>query len=429
LLFRKKEEKTILLGLNEISICLARKISLQKDVIILEENNRSKEQYFIPEADVIIEELQNGLFSTLKDHQINNAGYFMALTEDDEYNLFAAELSKKLGVDKAIALIHNYDYTEYKSEIDLIFDPYQIFIDQMCTRIKDTGLMNIKNIIPGRLNISKIMVKDKDPYSYQKIKGVNLKEGIVIAVQQGKIVQLSAPDLRLLPGNSLFILHKRGLINMLFKKKLFIFGGSPLGLRLIKYWKGVFEQVIIIESNLKRCEQLAIELENNLILHGEGTDLQLLKEEGLGKNSVFLAVSQDDPQNLLSSFSAQKTGCNTVITLLTRHRYIDIANMMGLDHVLSLPDLVSNLILDFIKTGLKMNRFILGDEIYTMQISVKKKSTIAKLNLPTGLLIGVIMRDKEIIIPDDNVSILPEDNLLVFYDRKNEPVLRNIFHL
>jgi trk system potassium uptake protein len=154
-----------------------------------------------------------------------------------------------------------------------------------------------------------------------------------------------------------------------------------------------------------------------------------LKEEGLGKHSVFLAVSQDDLQNLLSSFSAKKTGCNTVITLLTHHRYIDIANMMGLENILSLPDLISELIFDFIKTGLRMNRFRLGDEIYAMQIGVREKSTIAKLNLPTGLLIGVIMRDKEIIIPDDNVSILPGDNLLVFYDRKNESVLRNIFHL
>jgi trk system potassium uptake protein len=228
LLFRKKEEKTILLGLNEISICLARKISLQKDVIILDQDNTLKEQY-LPEADVIIEELQNGLFSTLKNHQINDAGYFMALTGDDEYNLFAAELSKRLGVGKAVAMIHSNDYTEYKSEIDLIFDPYQLFIDQMYIRIRDTGLMNIKNLIPDRINISKIMVREKDLLSYRKIKELNLKEGIVVAVQQGKRIQLPDPDLRLLPGNSLFIINKRGIISLLFnKKKSYLFSEAVL---------------------------------------------------------------------------------------------------------------------------------------------------------------------------------------------------------
>lgn len=438
MLFQTKANRIILLGLNEISINLARKLSLKDDVVILD--NKSELEYNTPEADVIIENFEEGLISTLNNLQINNTACFLAVTEDDEYNLFVADLGKKLGAKRAAAMVHNFDYAVMKSDIDLIFNPHQIFIDQISSSIRDIRLLNIKNLIPGKVNISKLIVKDEDPFSYLRTKDLDLEEGLIIAVQQGNRIILPEPDLKLFPGDQLYILFKRGMVSSLLKifkkykpkKRLFILGGGDLGLMMINCWENMFEPIIVIEPDLEQCNLLAGKLEKILIIHGEGTDLQLLKEEGLDKSSVFLAISRDDLQNLLSSFGAKNIGCNKVITLLYHSAYKDMAGLLNLDNVFSLPDLVADYVINFIRTGLKLNKYILGDDIYTTQITVGEDTLlvnrkIADLQLPRGILIGVIIRENEVIIPGGDTYLLPGDNLIIFFYRKLEDRIYNIF--
>jgi trk system potassium uptake protein TrkA len=235
-------------------------------------------------------------------------------------------------------------------------------------------------------------------------------------------------------------MYKRGLndwleifsFRQMAKRKLFILGGKDLGLFLINYWRNIFKPIVIIEPSLQQCNILASKLERPLILHGEGTELQLIKQEGLNKSSIFLAASSDDLQNLVSGFGAQKLGCRTVVSLINESIHKEIANLLNLNNIIFIPELVSDYVLNFLQTEQKLNKYILGNQIYTSKIilndnflAVNKK--IKELKLPAGIIIGIIIRDGNTIIPDGDNKLISGYKLIIFFEKRLESKIKHIF--
>lgn len=436
--FKNRSSRIILLGLNELSINLARRLSRDNDLIILDENTDDKLE--LVDADIMIEEMEEGLITTLKRCQVDSASFLLAVSENDEYNLFTASLVKNMGVRRSAALVQKMEYTAINSEVDLIFNPYQIIFDKISTMIKETRLQAIKNLVPGKVDLSQIIVRNEDAFSYVKIKNLAIDGCIITAINRNDRILLPEPDLQIYPGDTLYILYRRGMIDQLLKlfkrkkvkKRLYIFGGNEFCLTLARLWKNLFQSVVVIEPDIERCNLLAEKLENTLILNGDGTDLSLLKEEGLDQNGVFLAANENDLNNILSSFAAVETGCFRIITLLNETRYREIAGLMKLSDLIVIPDLVAEQLTDLIRAGLKLNRSILGGDIFITQVKLQennlfKDKKLAEVNLPRGLIIGVIIREKEVIIPDGESMLRANDCLIIFYEKKLEHRIFNIF--
>ncbi len=438
MLFVFEQSKVIILGFNNISLYLANNLSHNKDVVIF--YYQEIEHTRLDEVDVIMERVDSSLLKSFKKYQIDKDTIFISFTENNELNLFAAGLAKKLGAEKAIAMVTEMDYPDIDYGIDLVFNPHQIVVDKINTIIKDTRLVNIENLIPGKINLTNIKVNNNDSFSYVKLKNIEMDDGLIIAVKREEKMILPGPETQFFPGDILFILYKKGIYswlkainkNKLVKKKIAIYGGGKSAEHIINCWKSIFDSIIIIEPDLNKCDSLATRLEKPLILHGEGTELQLLREEGIGKKSIFISCSEYDPQNLLSSFSALKLGCNEVLTLINNPVYLDISELLNLNEIIFVPELVSDYIHTYIKTGLKLDKYILGSQIYTGQIRIKSRYKIAdkkvkEINLPEGILIGVIIRGNNIILPGGEDEIKQEDKLIIFFKKELESRLNDIF--
>jgi trk system potassium uptake protein TrkA len=438
MLFRSNARKIIIVGLNNLSIYLSKKLSKDYDIVLLDKNIEYEEY----EIDVILDSYEEDLLTSLMEHNIEKTDYFFALSENAEFNLFVAQLARKMGAKKTTALVKENGYLDIQTEIDLVFNPQQILVDQISNALKETRLRNIKNVIPGKVNITRLNINREDPFSYIKIKNLELNDSLVIALSRNDKMFLPDPDTQIIPGDNLYIIYKQGMIKHIFrklklykpKKRLFIIGGNDLGLTIIKKWNSFFEPIIIIEPDLNICNDLAVKLEKILILNGEGTDLRLLKEEGLDSSSIFLAISNNDYNNLLSSFCAKKMDCKQIITLLNNDQYKEIGNLLELENVFILPDIIYEFLLGFLKSGWKFNKFILGETIYTSRVKISKNSRaidkkIKELNLPKGIVIGTLIRENQVIIPDGEVTLLENDVLLVFFYKKYEGYISNIFKL
>ncbi len=428
-----------MLGLNEISLIIAKKMSKSLDIVILNEESQNEIDEFI-DIDVIIENIEEGLYTTLNKYNFKDSDYFLAITENNEYNLFASDLAKKLGAGKTVAFIYNMDYFQIDMEIDLIFNPYQILINQIQSRIEDTRLSKIRDIIPGKINLTNLRIRNEDSLSYLKVKNIELEQGLILAIKRGNKMVLPDLETIILPGDLLYVLGRCGMVSKIFKlfkrylakKKLFILGGDTLGLILIDYWENFFDNIILIDSNLEKCNILASKLEKPLIIYGDGIDSELLKEEGLDKESVFLAVSQNDQLNLLSSFTAQKLGCKDVITLIYHSSYKRIADLLDLKNVFQFPELIADYIDDFLKKGTGLDKYILGDQIYTSHIKIEGQSKLIgkklhELRLPGGIIVGVIIRRKDVIIPTEETQIKRNDKFIIFYYRRLDLKVKQIF--
>jgi trk system potassium uptake protein len=442
MLFKKKDDKIIIIGLNEISIILAKKLSYNKDVVILDNISHLKENnYNYDDLDVIIEKLDSGLITSLKEYEINKSVLLISITDSNEFNVFTAELGKKLGAKKSLAIVYDDSFINSHFNIDLIINPYQIISDKISMNLQDTRLFAVQNIVPAELKISSIIVKNNDLFSYIKLKDLELKEGLVIGVKRGNKYFLPDVNTRFFPGDQIFLLFKKSMIKNYFKllnfnkslnKKLFIFGGKELGLYFIEYLGSMFNTTVIIEADLQQCNYLASKLEKTLILNGDGEDLQLLKEEGFDNKSIFLAISNEDSRNIISSLGAKYYLSKDIITLINHPNHLDIARLLNLNCIFSKADIIADYILDFYHKGLSTNNFFPGSEIYASRISIKEDSIflnkkISELNIPSEIIIGVLLREDNIIIPGGEDILKKGDLLIVFFNKKYESEISSIF--
>lgn len=435
MLLKTKTDKVIILGINDLSINLARRMSKNKDVVLLDNEIDDS----LSNIDGIQSTIKYDLYSSLCDYNINDTSLFIAMTNSDEYNMFATRLAAELGAKNTIAMVYSMNYLNMTAD-DYVFNPYQLILNRINSFVKETRLKNFKNIIPGKVNVTEFTIKNNDTLSYKKIKDFKIDDSIIIAIKRDKKITIPSGKEKLYPGDIVYLLYKEGIIRYILnkiwkksklKKSVFIVGGNKLGYRQALNWQDIYN-IIIVEPDLKICNQLAEKVDNYLILHGEGVDSTLLKEEGMNNSSIVLTLDSNDFHNLLSSYTATNIGCKKVITLLNHTGYRNIARMLGLENIIILPELITKHILLYIESGKKINKYILGEEIFTTRIKINKNKNIINknictLNLPKNLIIGVIIRDKRIIIPSGNNKLKINDEIIVFYDRKIETNIHNFF--
>lgn len=432
MLYTKKDNKMIILGINEFSLSFTKKYSNNYDIVMIRRDESVEEL----EIDAIITPIGNDILETLLRNDIKNS-IFMALTENEEFNLFTTNLAGEYGARKTIAIVNNPNYINLSSA-NYIINPYQLLNDRIDSMIKENRLKNISNLIPGKINVIEYTLGKKDHYVYKKLKDIKLNNGMIFLINRNNKTILPNGDFELLPDDSLFILYKNGMLSIIFRQlfrkeknrnKAFIIGGNEV---LAKNLKNIFSFVILIESDLSNCRKLARRSEGIIIINGEGTEKKLLLEEGLADNSIFLAVDRDDYHNLLSSYQAKTLGCNNIITLLNCQKHMEIAEMLGLSNIISLSQLVTDHLNAYIRTGYLFNKYLLGTDVYTAKIKIRPDSEvinykISKQKYSADFLVGVILRDSQIIIPDQDECILPGDEVLIFFYKNMETRIYNIF--
>ncbi|MFW6287154.1 MAG: NAD-binding protein [bacterium] len=437
MLFKKNEKRLIILGANELSINLANKLSKNFDIIVLDVNNSANNF----QVDAIVVSIENDLLNTLIQYEIEKTSIFIAMTMNEEYNLFTAYLASNYGAAETIAMVFNPVYMNLESA-NYIFNPYQLIINKTNTLLKETRLRNIKGLIPGQVNIIDFTVKDNDTFTYKKIKNVNIKDSLIFAIKRNSKTLIPDRDVKLLPGDIVYLLYKKGMISRIFKglwesgkinRSVFIIGGKDLGYMLAQSWCNIFRTVIIIESSIKRCHELANIMENVLVLNGEGTERELLIDEGLNNESIFLTYDNNDFHNLLSSYSARNYGCKNVITLLNHNKYSETAKILNLDDVISMPDLVTKHLLLHIKLKkiLKQKNFLI-DDLYSTSIYIEEESSLIKKKIEEldnkGVIkVAVIIRHNKVIIPESDNVLYAGDKVFLIFNKNMEREIYNIF--
>ncbi|MFW5998299.1 MAG: TrkA C-terminal domain-containing protein [bacterium] len=437
MLFKTSSEKIVILGLNEISLFLAKKLSINKDIIILYENENFQD-YRIEETDIITQKIDFNIYQELTKLNDRENIIFISMTTDEIFNIFAARIAAEFNFKMIISLVYTNEYSQINYDFDLIINPHQLIINYILTSIRETRLLNIKRLIPGQINISKIKVKNDDSFVNTKIKNINLKKSLILAVIRKNKIHMATPELELYPGDYIYWLYKKGISDWLrffnpryYKKnKIFIFGGKKLCYKLVNEIQNIFEPIVIIEPELKTCNFLASKMEKPLILHGEGTEYNLFKEEGMNDQSIFIALSHSDSQNILSSFGAENLSCKTVLTLINKYHHKKIANLLDINKTIFIPELISNFINKYFNNNIKLNK--LEKDIFISKINLSQNllilnKKIKNIGLSPGILVGVIVRNNKIIIPAGNNTLQAEDTVFVFFKKEKETEVKNKF--
>lgn len=420
--------RTVIVGGTEVSIQLADKLSqLGQEVIIVEEDNQLCKQ-IQERLDCLVVQGLVTAGQTRKEIKLNTASLLIALTNNEEYNLLAGIYAKKLGVEEVIIQIRNEDFFDEELQqkslgLDLVLNPYQMAAKRIKSLVDAGAELELEELLDNRVKISKFKISHQNRLAYQEVSQLNLgKDALLIAIWRKGRALLPQGSEKLYPGDLLYMISRRGIKTKISdlirskpgKDKLILAGAGEINQKLARFFAQ--ETVVtIIEESRAKGQTLAEELAEVLVLEGSTMDLELLKEEGIAETDLFIAGTAEQKQNLLTAAVADKLGAKMTIALVDEISYSSLDNYLELDYIICPALLAIDTILDYLHEGKVSGNTILGGQINIFKVHFKgqKRQSIKRLHLSSDLLVALIWRGDEVIIPDEETKLLPKDELLV----------------
>jgi len=215
-------------------------------------------------------------------------------------------------------------------------------------------------------------------------------------------------------------------LNEIFNEKplnvqnVLILGGSRIGVHTALILAKLGISTKLIERDKEKCKKIAEDLPRTLVINSDGTNIDLLKSEGIETTDGFVAVTGFDEDNLLAALLAKHLGAKKVIAKVDRINYIPILEKIGVDAVVNPRMTTASAILRFIRRGKIISLTLLKEgeaEVIELIVSPHSKiinTPLKNANLPQNSIIGAIVRKEEVIIPHGNDTIQSEDEIVIF---------------
>ncbi len=381
----------------------------------------------------------NGISSSLlKGLGIEGWDLFIAVTDSDEANIVACITSKKLGVKTAIARVRSpeyvveLDFMRSSLGIDYIINPEYATACEIIRLLLNTYASYAADFAKGQVRMSEIIIESTSVFAGKQIKDLKLPPGVVITAitRSGEVIIPNGFDY-IMPDDTLYIMGEKSVVDRVAKnagahivnnrvKNVMIIGGGRIGYYLAKGLEHLDINVKIIEQDLERCKELAEGLDNALVLHGDGTDLTLLKAENIEGMDAFLAVTGYDEENLMVSVLAKRMGAKKVIAKVSRSNYTSVLETIGIDNAVSPKLITASDILRIVRGGRIVSiSLLIGGRAEVLEIIPQEGAPILdkplkELGIPKGIIIGAILRHGKVIIPNGDAVIKASDRVIVF---------------
>ena len=220
-------------------------------------------------------------------------------------------------------------------------------------------------------------------------------------------------------------------------QKIVIIGGGNIGYSLAKKIDEEDKNITthLIEFDKKRAEFLASNLNSVSITNGDALENEILDEVNISEAGNFIAVTNDDEVNILSSLLAKRAGAQSCMTLINNSSYSSLLNNIGIDITID-PKLVTiSKILEKVRSGRIVNDYTIGDgfgEVIEAEIlpnSAFANKQLSEMNLPKNIRVGAILRDKKIIIPRSETIFKENDDVVFFSETSNVKKLEKLLSI
>ena len=377
--------------------------------------------------------------NVLKEIGINKFQYVLVATGRDETNLVIGGFAKKLGCHRVIVRVRDPEYMKHfefirtSMGIDYIVNPDFAITMEIYKSLSEKYTLNNGVFTSGRIALIEFKAKRKKELIGLKMPEVRrlMPDMLIAAISRnGKVIIPHGND-EIREDDAIYVVGEKNEIMELNKKvhvkgkytdlqKVMIIGGGKTGYYLAQRLADFGASVKLVEQSKERCQYLSTRIPNVMILHGDGTDMDMLEEENIDEMDAFVTATGYDEQNLLLALTAKQKGIEDVISKISRESYSGLIEEMGVDMVLNPLDITAAYIFSIIQGEKRVisSMLVQGQaEIIEVVATPGMKmvgDTLQNLNLPKGVLIASIYRQGEVIIPDGNARIKDGDRVIMF---------------
>lgn len=435
--------KIIIVGGGKVGYTLAQQLSTEDHDITLVDNDADVLAHADETLDVMCIKGNGASVEILKGANIDETDVLLAVTDSDELNMICCVIGKKLGAKHTVARVRNTDYSnEYKMlkeelELDMLINPEMDAANEIAKMIQFSAATNVETFANNLIEMVEFRVLETDPIVNIKLMELNKRlpsKILFCAVRRDDEVFIPKGNFIFNPDDLIYVIGERSGISRFLKylgrnshkaKNVTIIGGSRTSVYLTWLLEEMDLHVKIIELNKERCLLLNDILTETLIIHGDGTDQEVLDNENIESADAIVALTDRDEENLISSLYAHQCGVSKVILKINRQNYFPIVKKLGLDCIISPKFITANNILRFVRAldnskGIAVEKLyrILDDKAEVAEFTAKNSPDLTgiklqDLNLKSDVLIAAIVRNKKIIIPDGNDAIKERDKVIV----------------
>ncbi len=393
---------------------------------------------------------------TLTEAGIEEADILIAVTDSDELNLLTCLMAKKSGNVKTIARVRNPEYGKslslFKEDLGLamIINPERTAANEIARLLRFPSAIQIDTFAKGRIEILKFKLPAGSLLCDLRIADIFNEVGLnvlVCGVERGSEVFIPGGDLVLKEGDLVSIItaiengteffKKIGVKTNRVKNTTIVGGGSTayyLATQLIK--AGV--HVKIIEKKLARCEELCRLLPKATIIHGDGSDNQILLEEGIESAESFVSLTNMDEENVLLSLFAKSKMNGKIVTKINKISFDDVINSLDIGTIVYPKEITAEYIVRFVRaksnsigSNVETMHHILDGKAEALEFRITENSPVLgkpleKLNLKNNTLVAFINRKGKLISPRGQDVILAGDTVIVVTTNTGYDDIRDI---
>ena len=447
--------RIMIVGAGMVGYHLSEKLSVEGQEVVLIDQDEAKLRRIERDLNVLPMQGSGASARVLEEAGIDKTDLFIAVTDSDEVNLIACIISKQYNVKTRIARVRNEDFyaqgtaqAERALGIDLLISPDLAITEEIMRLITMSQAFEVAEFARGQVELLGYNTQAGQPCVGKTLQDLRDLQGIYDFV----IVAISRDDKTIIPrgqdkievGDKVYLVMRKNDVppveNLLFNaashapKSAFIVGGGTIGYLVARQMEKKKINVRLVEQDSERCEFLAEQLEDTVVLNSDGLDAHDLLDEGIDQADLVISVTNSDTTNILSSLLAKHHGAKKCITHITSPGFIPMLGKLGIDVPLSPRQVAANMILKFVRGGGKIVNIatLQGSDAEVIELKIPNNDKFADLPLkylefPMGAIIGAIMRSSEVIIPTGDTNLQPNDNLVVFFTKDALQAVENLF--
>ncbi len=432
--------KIVIAGAGDIGFHLASLLSYEQQDITLIDKDQEVLDYAETHLDVFTIKGDSTSVSVLEEAKIAQTDLMLAVTTFEQTNLVSALLAKKMGANQTIARVSNPEYTtpEMRSMfssmgIDSIISPRLLGAQEIYRLVQNQAVTDIFDFEDGKLTVFGIYLNSDFEVVGQTIGNVrkdrkHINATLIALLRENKTlipndeIVLQAEDhLYFLCENKYMqeVLTAMGINNRNRIKRIMITGGKDIGSLTARLLSKDFN-VTIVEKDKELCKTLAEHLDDCLVLHGDPSNINLLKEEGLTDMDAFIALTPNTETNVLNSLQAKKLGVPKTIALVENIEYTHLSQSIGIDTIINKKLIAANNIFRYVRKGrIEAITGLHGVDAEIIEFVVTRSNNLTtkpliEQNFPDGIVIGAIIRGDEIIYPTAETQLALGDKIIVF---------------
>ena len=429
--------KAVIIGAGEVGYHIAKSLYLTNDVVIIDDDEEACQRA----DDLDVQVIQgNGANVSILSNVLKNADLLVAVTGNDEVNIVACMASKLIVEDtkpiKTIARVTNPDYIDkpvakrMQIGIDTMICPELALASEVADVLSIPSAIDAEVFAEGKVEMMEFVVTPDNILVGKEMQDLQLSDCCIVSAlfRNAEVIiphgsdTIKANDHMVVIGKPDAMKNIRGVFGEVSGKrsKILIIGGGVVGFYLANLINKNDVNLKIIDNNRERCECVADDLPDVLVLHGDGTDVNLLKEEGVHEMDVVIAVTDSDEKNMLCALLSKQLGAKKVIARADRSEYVPLFEMVGVDSAISPREATVNEVLKLtMGTGIEALTTIEGEKADIIEYTALKKSKIVgkplkKVKFPTGAIVSMVVHGDETIVPRGDYTIEEGDRVVVF---------------